>query len=150
MSYPVRLIETLLLLGGLLPVSGCTALGNLFDNPDNTAEPAELVDFESTIKVRTVWQRRVGSGAGKLFLKLRPAVDGASCSSNCARRSTAITSMRRPAEAVFVLSMPEPVNRSGIRKPTARFPADPVSATNWFCSAPAMAKCWLSVRKTTK
>ncbi len=75
MSSPARSIETLLLLGGLLVVSGCTAIGNLFDNPDNTPEPAELVDFEPTIKVRTVWQRRVGSGAGKFFLKLRPAVD---------------------------------------------------------------------------
>ncbi len=76
MSYPMRPIETLLLLGSLLLVSGCTALGNLFDGSDNTVEPAELVDFEPTIKIRTVWQHRVGSGAGKLFLKLRPAVDG--------------------------------------------------------------------------
>ena len=76
MSSPARSIKTLLVLGGLLLVSGCAAIGNLFDSSDNTAEPAELVDFEPTIKVRTVWQRRVGSGAGKLFLKLRPAVDG--------------------------------------------------------------------------
>jgi len=76
MSSPVRRIETLLLLGSLSLVGGCTALGNLFDSSDNTTEPAELVDFEPIIKVRTVWQRRVGSGAGKLFLKLRPAVDG--------------------------------------------------------------------------
>ena len=76
MSVAVRPIETLLLLAGLSLASGCTALGNVFDNPDNTAEPAELVDFEPTIKVRTVWQRRVGSGAGNLFLKLRPAIDG--------------------------------------------------------------------------
>ena len=76
MSVAVRPIETLLLLAGLSLAGGCTALGNLFDNPDNTAEPAELVDFEATIKVRTVWQRRVGSGAGNLFLKLRPAIDG--------------------------------------------------------------------------
>jgi outer membrane protein assembly factor BamB len=76
MSVAVRTIETLLLLAGLSLASGCTALGNLFDNPDNTAEPAELVDFEPTIKVRTVWQRSVGSGAGNLFLKLRPAIGG--------------------------------------------------------------------------
>lgn len=76
MSVAVRPIETLLLLAGLSLASGCAALGNLFDNPDNTAEPAELVDFEPTIKVRTVWQRSVGSGAGNLFLKLRPAIDG--------------------------------------------------------------------------
>lgn len=71
-----RTIASLLLIAGLSLASGCTALGNLFDNPDNTAPPADLVDFEPTINVRTVWQRRVGSGAGKLFLKLRPAIDG--------------------------------------------------------------------------
>jgi outer membrane protein assembly factor BamB len=76
MSHPLRPIASLFLLTNLLLMSGCTALGNLFDSPDNTAEPAELVDFEPTIKVRTVWQRSVGSGAGKLFLKLRPAIDG--------------------------------------------------------------------------
>jgi outer membrane protein assembly factor BamB len=74
MSYAVRPGGTLLLLANLLLASGCTALGNLFDDQDNTAEPAELVDFESTIKVRTVWRRSVGSGAGKFFLKLRPAI----------------------------------------------------------------------------
>jgi len=71
-----RSLTSLLLAGTLMLVNGCTALGNMFDNPDNTAEPAELVDFEPTAKVRTVWQRSVGSGAGKLFLKLRPAIDG--------------------------------------------------------------------------
>ncbi len=76
MNYRMRPIDTLLLLASLLLVSGCTAIANVIDNPDNTAEPKELVDFEPAIKVRTVWQRRVGSGAGKLYLKLRPAVDG--------------------------------------------------------------------------
>lgn len=76
MSPPSRAIVSLLLLSGLSLVGGCTALENVFDNPDNTAPPSELVDFEPTINVRTVWQRRVGSGAGKLFLKLRPAIAG--------------------------------------------------------------------------
>jgi len=70
-----RTVAGLLLLGALSLTSGCSALGRLFDNPDNTAPPAELIDFEPTVNVRTVWQRRVGSGAGKLFLKLRPAID---------------------------------------------------------------------------
>lgn len=76
MNYPPRATETLLVLGALMLASGCTAIGNLFDSSDNTQEPSELVEFEPTITVRTVWQRRVGSGAGKLFLKLRPAVEG--------------------------------------------------------------------------
>jgi outer membrane protein assembly factor BamB len=70
-----RTVAGLPLLASLSLAGGCTALGNLFDNPDNTAPPAELVEFEPTVNVRTVWQRRVGSGAGELFLKLRPAID---------------------------------------------------------------------------
>jgi outer membrane protein assembly factor BamB len=72
----LKAIETLLLLASLVLTSGCAALNNFFDDPDNTAEPSELVDFEPTVTVRTVWQRQVGSGAGKVFLKLRPAIDG--------------------------------------------------------------------------
>jgi outer membrane protein assembly factor BamB len=76
MRHTARPIETFLLLASLMLAGGCTALNNLFDNPDNTAEPSELVDFEPTIKVRIVWQRSVGSGTDKMFLKLRPAIDG--------------------------------------------------------------------------
>jgi outer membrane protein assembly factor BamB len=74
--YTLRSIECLLLLASLVLVGGCTALGNLFDNPDNTAKPSPLVDFKPTVTVRTVWERHVGTGAGKLFLKLRPGIDG--------------------------------------------------------------------------
>ena len=57
MNQTLRTITTVLMLLGAPPLIGaCTAIGNLFDNPDNTAKPAELVDFEPTIKVRTVWQ----------------------------------------------------------------------------------------------
>lgn len=73
MSRALRSMAILALPSMLMLAGGCASW---FENPDNTAEPAELVDFEPTIKVRTVWQRRVGSGAGKLFLKLRPAIDG--------------------------------------------------------------------------
>ncbi|NIM28267.1 MAG: outer membrane protein assembly factor BamB [Gammaproteobacteria bacterium] len=74
MSRATRFVEALMLLGVLTLTGACTAIGNLFDNPDNTAKPAELVDFEPTVQIRTVWQRSVGTGAGKLFLKLRPAI----------------------------------------------------------------------------
>jgi outer membrane protein assembly factor BamB len=73
MSRATRSIATLVLATPLMLAGACAGM---FDSSDNTAEPAELVDFEPTIKVRTVWQRRVGSGAGELFLKLRPAIDG--------------------------------------------------------------------------
>lgn len=76
MRHMLGIIRCLLLLASLALVGGCTALNNLFFSSDNTAKPSPLVDFEPTVTVRTVWQRSVGSGAGKLFLKLRPAIDG--------------------------------------------------------------------------
>lgn len=76
MSLRMKIVKTCLLLTALVMVNGCTAISNLVDNPDNTAEPSELVDFEPTINVRTVWQRSVGSGASEFYLKLRPAIDG--------------------------------------------------------------------------
>jgi len=70
------IFQALLLAGILALGGGCAAFDRLFSTSDNTAPPAELVDFEPTVKIRTVWQRSVGSGAGNLFLKLRPAIDG--------------------------------------------------------------------------
>ena len=76
MTGCARTAGALLLVHAAALAGGCAAFDRLFSDSDNTAPPAELVDFEPTVKVRTVWQRSVGSGAGKLFLKLRPAIDG--------------------------------------------------------------------------
>jgi outer membrane protein assembly factor BamB len=61
-------------LGGTLSLAGCSAMSGLLSGEDNSAPPAELVDFEPQIDVRTVWRRRIGSGADSQYLKLRPAV----------------------------------------------------------------------------
>jgi len=57
-----------ILLSGLL--TGCTGL---FDK-DNTPPPAKLVNFPPEIKVQSTWNTRTGSGAGKTYVKLVPAV----------------------------------------------------------------------------
>ena len=137
MNHPVRAAKALLLLAALMPTSGCTAIGNLFDSSDNTAEPAELVEFEPTITVRTVWQRRVGSGAGKLFLKLRPAIEGERV--YAATRDGRVRAFdARTCESVWDTDTDSPL--SGGR----------ASATDSFCSAPATEKCWRSRRMMEK
>ena len=76
MRSVARIVQVLVIVALAILAGGCAAFDRLFASGDNTTPPAELVDFEPTVKVRTVWQRNVGSGAGKLFLKLRPAIDG--------------------------------------------------------------------------
>lgn len=51
-------------------MSGCA----LF-NRDDAAKPMELVDFEPSVKVQTVWQKNVGAGTGKRVVQLQPALD---------------------------------------------------------------------------
>src|SRR5690625_5468795 len=54
-----------------LLLSGCT----LF-NRDDAAKPMELVDFEPSVKLETVWRKNVGAGTGKGVVQLQPALDG--------------------------------------------------------------------------
>jgi outer membrane protein assembly factor BamB len=63
----VRLIWPLL----LLVLTGCSA----FSAKDNADPPAELVDLESQLKIKTLWSKSfAGSDGG--FLKLVPALEG--------------------------------------------------------------------------
>ncbi|NGP53897.1 outer membrane protein assembly factor BamB [Thioalkalivibrio sp. XN8] len=57
----------------LLSLGGC----GIFGGDDEPIEPpAELVEFEATLEVREAWEFRAGSGAERLGLALRPAVEG--------------------------------------------------------------------------
>jgi outer membrane protein assembly factor BamB len=44
---------------------------------DTSEPPAELVQFDETLRVRKVWSKKVGGGTERLRLGLRPASDGA-------------------------------------------------------------------------
>lgn len=55
----------------LLILSGCSA----FSAKDNTDPPAELVDLESQLKIRTLWSDSFEGSEGA-FLKIMPALDG--------------------------------------------------------------------------
>ena len=66
------LVTSALLLG--LGSSGCAMFGGGDEDP--IEPPAELVEFESTLDVRRVWNARVGGDSERLRLGLAPATDG--------------------------------------------------------------------------
>ena len=66
-----RSLSFAFLLLAMLAVVGCAS------KKDTTEPPAELVEFKQTLDVRKVWSGKVGGGAERLRLGLRPATDGA-------------------------------------------------------------------------
>ena len=60
-----------LLIGALL--GGC-AMPDFFSNADDTNPPADLVDFEPRLNVKTLWSRLIGEGSSEQRIKLEPYV----------------------------------------------------------------------------
>lgn len=56
-------------------LSGCSTIGDLVGGGSNTEPPTELGAFDATRNVSVLWDRDVGSGSGKRYLKLRPVFD---------------------------------------------------------------------------
>jgi len=67
-----RIVTVLMLVGGL---SGCGALSGIFASDDGGPRPAELIDFDSELRIKPVWSTRIGKGVGENYIKLQPAVD---------------------------------------------------------------------------
>jgi outer membrane protein assembly factor BamB len=64
--------RNLLALTAVLLLSACS----LFGDDDEELEPAELIDFETTVPVKRLWSTKVGSDAEFLRVALRPMGDG--------------------------------------------------------------------------
>ncbi len=61
----------------VLSLGACSSLGNPFaDDDDDPRQPAELVDFKDTVKIKKIWSAGVGDGQGKGLYKLTPAIQG--------------------------------------------------------------------------
>jgi len=58
----------------LASLGGCSSFGNPFRDTSNIEPPEPLPDIEATARVVTAWSRNVGAGAGRSYLRLRPAV----------------------------------------------------------------------------
>lgn len=67
-----RLLAILLMVSG---VSGCGALSGIFASDDTGPRPAELVDFDRELRIKSVWSTSIGKGVGEKYIKLKPAVD---------------------------------------------------------------------------
>jgi len=66
-----------LVLGALLiPNAGCSLFGG-DDEEEEEGQPAELVKFKPTIRIKKVWSESLGDDSESLRLALQPASDGA-------------------------------------------------------------------------
>ncbi|MCF6225010.1 MAG: outer membrane protein assembly factor BamB [Xanthomonadales bacterium] len=65
-----RIALTLLLTGLLISVSGCSWFSKA-----KPGEPAELVNFDASLKVKKIWSTNIGKGNSQKGLNLKPAYD---------------------------------------------------------------------------
>lgn len=56
----------------LLVLGGC----GVFSPEDNREPPAELTDFESSVRLESLWSTSVGNGQGRYFNRITPALSG--------------------------------------------------------------------------
>lgn len=78
MARTLPRVSVLLLAALVVGTSGCTSFKDLFrsKNPrDGIARPAELVDFDASLRVERLWTASTGDGEGRLGLRQRPAID---------------------------------------------------------------------------
>ncbi|MEE4147163.1 MAG: outer membrane protein assembly factor BamB [Halieaceae bacterium] len=59
-------------------LSGCSTIGSWFefDDEDDPKQPAELMEFDETIRIKKLWSHGIGNGQGDGFYKIQPAVNG--------------------------------------------------------------------------
>ncbi len=54
-------------------MTGCSLIQKMFNKGSNIEPPRPLVEFTPSVKVQQVWSARIGDGAGKSGVRLRPA-----------------------------------------------------------------------------
>lgn len=61
----------------VLSLGACSTISGWFDSDDDEAkQPAELVEFQESVKIKKLWSRGVGDGQGKGFYKIQPQIHG--------------------------------------------------------------------------
>ena len=75
MSQAIRRLLPLLL---VLNLGACSTISGWFDydDEDDPTQPAVLVDFKQTVKIKKLWSHGVGDGQGDGFYKIQPAISG--------------------------------------------------------------------------
>lgn len=72
-----RALGLAVLVASVLASGGCQTVRGWFgggDEKKKEEKPAQLLKFEPEVRVRRIWQVRVGSGAGEVFTKLQPTL----------------------------------------------------------------------------
>lgn len=63
--------------GLVVSLSACSTVGGWFSSDDeDPREPAPLEDIQTEISIKKLWSTGVGSGQGKIFNRLYPALEG--------------------------------------------------------------------------
>ena len=70
-----RLLQHILLFSLLVMLAGCSLFGG-DDEEEEVDLPADLVKFESTLRIKKAWSRGIGDGTEFLRLALAPVRDG--------------------------------------------------------------------------
>jgi len=75
MSTGLRWLLTVALVTTL---GGCSTIKGWFDfdDEDDPKQPAELVDFKQTIRIKELWSHGIGDGQGDGLYKIQPAISG--------------------------------------------------------------------------
>jgi outer membrane protein assembly factor BamB len=59
-------------------LSACSTISGWFDfdDEDDPHQPAPLVNFEATAKIKKMWSQGVGNGQGEGFYRIQPVIEG--------------------------------------------------------------------------
>ena len=70
------ILRGLTIVGLALSLGACSTVKGWFSDDEEINQPAELVDFDESVKVRKRWSVGVGDGQGKGLYKLQPVIGG--------------------------------------------------------------------------
>ena len=73
-----RIIRGFVAAALLTCLSACSTVSGWFDfdDEDDPKQPAELVDFKETVKIKQLWSQGVGNGQGIGFYSIQPVIEG--------------------------------------------------------------------------
>jgi outer membrane protein assembly factor BamB len=73
-----RIIRGFVTAALLTCLSACSTVSGWFDfdDEDDPKQPAELVDFKETVKIKKLWSQGIGNGQGIGFYSIQPVIEG--------------------------------------------------------------------------
>jgi outer membrane protein assembly factor BamB len=71
-----HILPRLVVMSLALSLGACSTVKGWFSDDEEVNQPAELVDFDPTVKIRKLWSVGVGNGQGKGLYKIQPVISG--------------------------------------------------------------------------